>query len=277
MRHFYLLIPITLMSLQLSVIPKTHATTIPSAIQVAENVANRSANTTRGGLMHFTMRNSAGSERKRSALFIHSQAPKQTKIGIYFTEPAGLRDTSFLSHDNSESNDQNWLYLPATERVRKLPSSSRGDYFMGTDLSYGDVKDNFKFALEDWNFSLGEQKLENDKPFYMLKGIPKTDTIKEELGYASFSAQIDPNTWFPVNIQYTDTDAMPLKEVSILTLEMIDGTWTASHFLVFNSQLAHQTEIVISDMQALPDLPPHLLKADELPYGAPFSLLKKGG
>jgi hypothetical protein len=277
MRHVYLLLLIILFSLQLSVLPKTHATTTLSATQVAENVANRSANKARGGLMHFTLRNSAGSERKRSALFIHSQAPKQTQIGIYFTEPAGLRDTSFLSHDNSDSQDQNWLYMPATERVRKLPSSSRGDYFMGTDLSYGDVKDNFKFALEDWNFSLGEPKVENGKTFYMLKGIPKNDTIKEELGYASFSAKIDPETWFPVNIQYTDTDAMPLKEVSILTLEMIDGTWTATHFSVFNSQLAHQTEIVISDMQALPDLPPHLLKADELLFGAPLSLLKIRG
>ena len=276
MRDFILLIPITIMSLQLLVIPKTHATTIPSAAQVAEKVASRSANKARGGVMHFTMRNSAGSERKRSALFIHSQAPKQTKIGIYFTEPAGLRDTSFLSHDNSDSNDQNWLYMPATERVRKLPSSSRGDYFMGTDLSYGDIKDNFKFALEDWNFSLDEPKLENGKTFYMLRGLPKNETIKEELGYASFSAQIDPETWFPVNIQYTDIDSLPLKQVSILTLEMIDGTWTATHFLVFNSQLAHQTEIVISDMQALPDLPPHLLKADELLFGAPISLLKKG-
>lgn len=277
MRHVYLLLLIIIFSLQLSVLPKTHATTTLSATQVAENVANRSANKARGGLMHFTLRNSAGSERKRSALFIHSQAPKQTQIGIYFTEPAGLRDTSFLSHDNSDSQDQNWLYMPATERVRKLPSSSRGDYFMGTDLSYGDVKDNFKFALEDWNFSLGEPKVENGKTFYMLKGIPKNDTIKEELGYASFSAKIDPETWFPVNIQYTDTDAMPLKEVSILTLEMIDGTWTATHFSVFNSQLAHQTEIVISDMQALPDLPPHLLKADELLFGAPLSLLKIRG
>jgi hypothetical protein len=277
MRHFYVIIVTVLLTLRMSVIPKTHATTMLSAAQVAENIANRSTNKARVGFMHFTMRNSAGSERKRSALLIHSQTPKQTKIGIYFTEPAGLRDTSFLSHDNSDSTDQNWLYLPATERVRKLPSSSRGDYFMGTDLSYGDIKDNFKFALEDWDFSLGEQKLENGKNFYMLKGIPKNNIIKEELGYASFIAKIDPQTWFPVNIQYTDTDNTPLKEVSILALEMIEGTWTASHFLVFNSQLVHQTEIVISDMQAAPDLPSDLLKADELPYGAPLSLLKKRG
>lgn len=275
MKHIYLLIS-AMMLCPLLINQETIAATAVTAGQLAENVANRSANKGRVGYMHFTMRNHAGSERKRSALFVHAQAPMQTKIGIYFTEPAGLRDTSFLSHDNSGSTDQNWLYLPATERVRKLPASSRGDYFMGTDLSYGDIKDNFKFALEDWDFSTSEPKIEKGKTYYMLKGVPKTNAIKQEMGYASFVAQIDPDTWFPVNIKYNDTDNSPLKEVTIIGLELIDGTWTATHFSIVNLQLLHQTDIVISDMRSVPDLPPYFLEADELPYGAPVSLLTLG-
>lgn len=276
MKYRYWMSNIVLMSLLLLITQCLQAQTISSAQQLAEKVASRSANKGRVGFMHFIMRNDAGSERKRSALLVHSQTLTQTKIGIYFTEPAGLRDTSFLSHDNTESSDQNWLYLPATERVRKLPASSRGDYFMGTDLSYGDIKDNFKFALEDWEFSLGEPKIENGKTYYTLNGVSKSNAIKQEMGYASFSAQIDPETWFPIHIEYTDMDNAPLKKVSILALEKIDETWTATHFSVFNSQLSHETEIVISGMQSLPDLPPYLLKAEELPYGAPLALLENG-
>ncbi|GAA6184008.1 outer membrane lipoprotein-sorting protein [Aliiglaciecola sp. NS0011-25] len=245
-----------------------------SGLELAEKVANRSSNKSRVGFMHFTMRNNAGSERKRSALVVHSQVPERTKIGIYFTEPAGLRDTSFLSHDNSASQDQNWLYLPATDRVRKLPSSSRGDYFMGTDLSYGDIKDNFKFALEDWDFSLGESIVENGKTYYQLKGVPKNEQIKAEIGYASFSAKIDSQTWFPIKIEYTDSDNTPLKEVNVVALDIIDETWTATHFTIDNSQLQHQTEIIISDMRAVTQVPTYLLTADELAYGAPLMLLE---
>lgn len=259
--------------LMLSLSQTVYAESNLTALELAENVANRSANKARVGYMHFTMRNHSGSERKRSALFLHAQTASNTKIGIYFTTPAGLRDTSFLSHDNVGSTDQNWLYLPATERVRKLPASSRGDYFMGTDLSYGDIKDNFKFALEDWDFTLGEPKTENGKTYYRLQGIPKNDDIKAEIGYASFFALIDPTTWFPMHIEYTDTDNSPLKTVSILTLELIDGTWTATGFSVRNTQLSHQTDIVIANMQSVTDLPPYILEADELSYGAPISLL----
>jgi hypothetical protein len=276
MKYFYICIKISLFFLFLSAAQAAEPATSLSALDVAKNVVNRTASKARVGYMHFTMRNKSGSERKRSALLVHSQEPAHTKIGIYFTKPAGLKDTSFLSHDNSDSYDQNWLYLPATERVRKLPASSRGNYFMGTDLSYGDIKDNFKFALEDWDFSLGKQQIENGKNYYVLQGTPKNEDIKQELGYASFSSKIDPQTWFPVNIKYTDIYNVSLKEVSILALEMIADTWIATHFSVFNSQLSHQTEIVLSNMQYAPNLPSNLLTADELPYGAPLMLLTEG-
>ena len=276
MKHLFLYINICIFCLFLSVAKATELTTSLSPMDVAKNIVNRSASKARVGYMHFIMRNKSGSERKRSALLVHSQEPAKTKIGIYFTKPAGLQDTSFLSHDNSDSQDQNWLYLPATDRVRKLPASSRGDYFMGTDLSYGDIKDNFKFALEDWNFSLGEQQIQDGKRYYILQGTPKNSDIKQELGYASFTSKIDADTWFPVNIQYTDIDNAPLKVVSILALDKIAGTWIATHFSVFNSQLSHQTEIVLSDMQYLANLPGNLLTADELAYGAPLMLLNEG-
>lgn len=277
MKHLYLMINVLMFCLIGSVAKDARASTILTALELADKIASRQANDGRVGYMHFTMRNHAGAERKRAALLVHAQVPTQTKIGIYFTEPAGLRDTSFLSHDNTDDNDQNWLYLPATERVRKLPSSSRGDYFMGSDLSYGDIKDNFKFALEDWDFSLGEPLDKNGKTFYVLNGTAKNDAIKQEIGYASFTAVVDPQTWFPINIKYTDTDNLPLKEVSILAIDMIADTWIATHFTVFNSQLSHQTEILITGMKYIPDLPIHILKPDELPYGAPVSLLDSEG
>lgn len=276
MKYFYLYTNISLFCLFSSFTQASEPVPSLSPLDVAKNVVNRSASKARVGYMHFIMRNESGSERKRSALLVHSQEPSKTKIGIYFTQPAGLQDTSFLSHDNTDSQDQNWLYLPATDRIRKLPASSRGDYFMGTDLSYGDIKDNFKFALEDWDFSLGEQQIENGKSFYFLQGTPKNEDIKQELGYASFTSKIDPDTWFPVNIKYTDVYHAPLKEITISKLEMIAETWIATHFSVFNSQLSHQTEIVLSDMQYLPNLPSNLLTADELAYGAPLMLLDEG-
>jgi len=243
-----------------------------SAIEVAEKVAHRAANEGRVGNMHFTMYNDAGSTRKRSALMVHIEEQGDIKIGIYFTSPAALQNTGFLSHDYAAGSDQNWLYLPVTERVRKLPASSRGDYFMGTDLTYGDIKDNFKFALDDWDFSIGEDKIIDEKRYFTLRGIIKDEQRKQELGYASFDALIDPQTLFPVQIQYTDTDNELLKKITILRQEKVGDAWTATHFVAVNLQSAHKTEIVFTDMRYMANLPKGLLSPDELGYGTPSIL-----
>jgi hypothetical protein len=240
-----------------------------SALDVAKNIAQRTANDGRVGHMHFTMSNDSGGTRQRSALMIHMEKQGDIKIGIYFTAPAALQDTGFLSHDYAVGIDQNWLYLPVTDRVRKLPASSRADYFMGTDLTYGDIKDNFKFPLDDWDFSLGQDTIIEQKRYFTLSGVVKDEDKKYELGYSSFESLIDPQTFFPMQTQYTDTDNVPLKQISILQQEKVGDAWTASHFVVVNSQRSHKTEIVLSDMQYVPDLPSELLSADELGYGVP--------
>jgi len=117
------------------------------SLTLAEKVSQRSANEGRVGEMHFSLMDKSGRTRNRVATLVHSDTQDAVKIAIYFTAPAAISETSFLSHDYSEDIDQTWLYLPATDRVRRLPTSDRGDNFMGTDLTYGDVKDNFKFQF----------------------------------------------------------------------------------------------------------------------------------
>lgn len=240
-----------------------------SALESANKVLTRAANDGRAGNMHFTLHNDSGGVRKRSALFVHSVHQGDTKIGIYFTAPAALQNTGFLSYDKVSGSDENWLYLPATDRVRKLPASSKGDYFMGTDLTYGDIKDNFKFTLLDWDFALGEEQIVEQKRYLVLKGVTKSSSKASELGYSSFVARVDPDTYFPLEINYTDVDGIPLKTISVKRLERVSDAWIATHFTVTNAQLAHKTDVVLSDVKHVPDLPQSILTADELSYGVP--------
>jgi hypothetical protein len=43
--------------------------------------------------------------------------------------------------------DDRWLYLPATRKVRRIPASDRGDYFLGTDFTYEDIQSELKLPL----------------------------------------------------------------------------------------------------------------------------------
>lgn len=240
----------------------------PSAGSLAERVAERPANEGRVGEMHFTLTDQNGRTRNRVATLVHSERGDVVKIAIHFTSPATISETAFLSHDYTDQLDQTWLYLPATERVRRLPSSDRGDTFMGTDLTYGDVKDNFKFQLGDWSFDEGASVSKDGRTLLELTGTATPDA-KEEMGYSAFEALIDAETLFPVEITYTDADGDALKRIEVLEQAVVGGAWTAIHFRAENLQTGHSTDIELKDMRYEPDLDADLLDSDMLDEGAP--------
>lgn len=233
---------------------------------LAQKIVDRPTNEGRIGEMHFSLTDKNGRERKREAMMVHSDEKDAVKIAIYFTAPGPIANTAFLSHDNAQGDDETWLFLPSTDRVRRLPSSDRSDSFMGTDLSYGDVKDNFKFQLDDWTFSGGE--LTTDSGFIILNGVAMADAAKET-GYSTFSALIDPNTLFPIEVVYNDVDGQPMKKVTVLEQENIEGAWTAMHFRAENLQSGHQTDIRLENVRYEPGLDADYLVPDYLDEGAP--------
>lgn len=240
------------------------------ALALAEGIAARPVNEGRVGTMHFKLTNSAGNTRLRQALMCHSEASEAIRIAIFFTEPAMIRDTAFLSFDHSAREDENWLYLPATQRVRRLPVSDRGDYFMGTDLSYGDIKDDFKFGLEDWTFTASAEEVVEGVTYQRLEGVAKSPETAKALGYSRFSARIDSERRFPVDIVFADADADPLKQIKVHELSQIGGAWTAMAFTVSHLQTGHTTEISFTDMRYKPDLDESVFDAEALAYGVPF-------
>lgn len=246
---------------------EAHADLTPN--ELASNIAARPANEGRVGKMHFLLRNASGNERKRSALVIHSDTHDVVKIGIYFTSPSAISNTSFLSFDYPQKEDQSWLFLPATERVRRLPSSDNSDNFMGTDMTYGDVKDDFKFSMSDWDFTEITTTQVEDKLSYTLNGAAKTPEIAKQLGYLSFTAVVDAQTLFPTSIEYKDIDGELLKTIKVLKQELVGDAWTATHFIVKNIQSEHSTEIHLENMRYIPNIPPDILQAQSLAYGLP--------
>ncbi|MEL6363953.1 MAG: outer membrane lipoprotein-sorting protein [Pseudomonadota bacterium] len=241
----------------------------PEAEDLAKRIATREANEGRAGIMNFSMRNAKGRERRRSAVMLHSDRGTAIKIAIFFIEPAAIRDTAFLSHDYNDGPDQSWLFLPATDRVRRLPSSDQRDYFMGTDLTYGDVKNDFKFDLSDWTFDEVARSTVGEPSGLVLTGRAASPAAAKDMGYGAFRALVDPDTLFPVEIDYYDENGALLKEVRVLDQQRVGGAWTAMRFTAANVQTGHQTEVIFEDMRYAPELTDRALSPETLVDGPP--------
>lgn len=263
------LFPLALMALSPAALADSEPASASDPMALAMLVAERPANEGRAGTMHFTLTSSSGRVREREALMVHSDIGETERIAIFFTAPAMIEETAFLSFNHDARDDENWLFLPVTDKVRRLPSSDRGDYFLGTDLTYGDIKDNFKFAPEDWTFGTDGTDTLAGETHPVLTGRSKTPEIGMEMGYSGFRALIDVETGFPVVIDYTDTDGEPLKRVQVLQTGQVGGAQTALHFMAENLQTGHHTEVRFSDMRHVPDLDQSIFDPDAMSYGVP--------
>ena len=77
------------------------------------------------------------------------------KTLLVFKDPPDVRGTTLLTHENRVGDDDQWLYLPALRRARRIASSNRSNSFVGSELSYEDLAPNevtkhqYRYLRED--------------------------------------------------------------------------------------------------------------------------------
>lgn len=218
-----------------------------------------------------SMTNKRGQERTREALILRAQTATERRTLIVYLGPKSVRETAFLGYDYSAAGtaDDQWLYLPAMRKIRRIPSSDRGDYFLGTDFTYEDMQSELKFDLDDYDFSTTGRVTTEGGEHYQLSGVPKTKAIAKALGYGGFTAQVDAASWIPTRIEFMDRKNKPLKTIQVQELALVDGIWTALAIEASNHQTGHVTRFNYKDVRYPETLPAELFVANSLRRGVP--------
>ncbi|NCC90606.1 MAG: outer membrane lipoprotein-sorting protein, partial [Spirochaetia bacterium] len=108
--------------------------------QVMWEVYNRDSGDTMSANLIMTITNARGSVRERSiAQYRQDLDGVESKL-MFFLSPSDVRNTSFLSFSYEDGrNDDQYIYLPALKRVKRIASDSKNDSFMGSDFTYDDM------------------------------------------------------------------------------------------------------------------------------------------
>jgi outer membrane lipoprotein-sorting protein len=91
---------------------------------------------------------------------------------VVFQSPATVRGTRFLTMDKAAGKSDQWIFLPALGKVRRIASSESGSSFMGTDFSYDDMSLMDREVDEDTHTVLREETLDGAM-CYVIQSIPK--------------------------------------------------------------------------------------------------------
>lgn len=202
-------------------------------------------------VMQLTDRNGNMRERKAEVLRLRQNEVKKTRIR--FSAPRRVKHTGFLSYDflAEDQQDEQWIFLPAIKKTRRIPISGRGESFMGSDFSYEEIKSNFKFALNDYHFVLTGQTEDH----YLLQATPVNQQVAEELGIGKLDAQIDKQTWLPMQVRFYDTRMQALKNMTIDKVEQKDGIYVVMQVTMQHQQNQHKSVFSYTDVSFLDALP----------------------
>ena len=194
------------------------------------------------------LRDASGNESRREfdSLTLEDPDPALGDKGIIvFTTPRDIRGTGLLTHAKVEpADDDQWLYLPAIKRVKRISSSNRTGKFVSSEFSYED---------------LGSQEVE-DYSYKWLRDEPCPGDAGRTC-FVSESYPKNPRSGYSKRVSWTDQEEYRLMKVEfynrrgdlekVLTFEgyeeYLGQYWRAEKLTMVNVQTGKETDLLWSD------------------------------
>ncbi len=223
---------------------------LPTGEQIAKNINARNEGISQSRNMQMILTDKRGKERIRETISYRKYFGDEKRTVIHYLTPRNVKKTAFLTYDypDVDKDDDQWLYLPAMRKVRRISASDRGDYFLGTDFTYEDIKKESKVTLEDYTRKTLREEDLNGNPVYVIEAIPVNAEVAEELGYGKVIQWVDKNIWMTRKSEFYDTRGKPLKTTLFKDIKQVDAIWTAHRLEVDNHKTGHKTVFIFSDV-----------------------------
>ncbi len=158
------------------------------------------------GNLTMTLKNSSGDTRVRKIKQLWKDFGTTEKKIMMFVSPADVRNTSFMnwSYDAAGRDDDQWIYLPALRRVKRISSDSSSDYFMGSDFTYDDLGE--RHPSKDRHRILRTETFKGEE-CYVVESRPKDKNYM----YSKTVTWIIKDKWIGLKREFYDEDGCLLK------------------------------------------------------------------
>lgn len=188
--------------------------------------------------MVMTLVNANGQERQRTMRSQLLEKEGGDKSLMEFLTPADVKGTKFLSYEHADKDDDQWLYLPALKRVKRIASKNKSGSFMGSEFSYEDLT---AFNIDKYNYSGdAEEVMVDGKKMYKSVRIPKS----RNSGYTKQVAWTTADTFLTMKVDYYDRKKELLKTATFADYKKINGVWRIGGITMVNHQNDKKTTLV---------------------------------
>lgn len=194
--------------------------------------------------MSMILRNAQGqeSERKMRSKLLEVDADGDKGLTI-FEQPRDVKGTAFLNFSHATVPDDQWLYLPALKRVKRIASRNKSGPFMGSEFSFEDMS---SFEIEKYTFKYLRDEQYEGMDMFVVEQVP-TDKYS---GYTRQLVWIDKAHYRAFKIEFYDRKNTLLKVLTAHDFQLyLDKYWRAMRAEMYNEQNGKSTELLTHSLE----------------------------
>ncbi|QGX40395.1 outer membrane lipoprotein-sorting protein [Permianibacter aggregans] len=186
--------------------------------------------------MILTNKQGESSEREIRIQSLEVQQDGDKSLSI-FDSPQDVKGTAFLSFSHAVGDDEQWLFLPALSRVKRISSSNKSGPFMGSEFAYEDLT---SFEVPKYTYNYLRDENINGLDAYVIETIP----VDKNSGYTRRVVWVDKAHYRVQKIEFYDRRNALLKTLTMTDYQQyLDKYWRPLNMLMVNHQTGKKTEL----------------------------------
>ena len=199
--------------------------------EIMEKVNARDEGDRSKGEMEMILIDKKGGKRIRKLKTFGGKKDKDNLSLMFFLSPADVKNTGFLTYDYNESgkDDDQWLYLPALRKTKRIAAGDKSGSFMGSDLNYSDMTTP---DLDLYDYTLMKETEVRGNKVWQIKAVPKHKDEAEKSGYSKSVIFIRQDNYVMIRAVRWVHKKRRNKYIDVKKLEMIDGIWVSTEMHV---------------------------------------------
>ena len=152
-----------------------------------------------------------------------------------------IEGTAFLSHTKILDPDDQWLYLPALKRVKRISSQNKSGPFVGSEFAYEDLVSQ---EVERYTYKYLRDEPCGDRTCFVSERFP----VYEHSGYTKQVTWVDHTDFQPRKVEFYDRKGDLLKTLELVDYRQYLGKyWRALRLEMVNHQTGKSTTLAFSD------------------------------
>lgn len=158
-----------------------------------------------------------------------------------FDSPPDIRGTASLTYSHALEPDEQWLYLPALKRVKRISSKNKSGPFMGSEFAYEDISSQ---EVEKYTYKYLRDETLDGIDCFVVERYP----AYEHSGYTRQVVWINKQEYRPEKIDFYDRKNTLLKILNYSGYQQyLDKFWRADVMHMVNHQTGKSTTLSWSD------------------------------